>query len=204
MLRAVLALSLVAAGLLAGCSEPEPVAPVVAVQPPPVPVDEAVDWTATLGAGVCFQANAVATVSACGLSMPAPTAPGSSEGYTVFYFHDADGRDLAGGHLQLAWDPLTIATEGLRVFAWIMEDCPDECTVNRTIYTTAGTSPIEIPVDAMDLRKDMTVAIAVTPADLYQGASASAGQEIHLTGTLSFVEDPDGDPPEPDEDEDDD
>lgn len=202
MLRASVLTLLLAAGLLAGCSQPEAPAPIVEAEPAPTPVEEAVDWTAMIGTGFCVQANAVATVSACGLSGPALTSPTAPASFEPMYIHDADGRDLAGGLLQLSWDAESPATQGLRVSAWIFEDCPDDCTVNRTIVSTSGVSPLSIPFDAIDLREGMAVAVAAMPADLTKGVAGSIGQEIHLTGTLSFVEDPDGDPEPVDDDED--
>jgi hypothetical protein len=200
-----LAAALAAVLLMAGCTEPEAPAPLPEPLPPPVPVAEAVDWTGLLGSGLCFRGGAVVTVSAGGLSGPAAVDPTAQSDFPAGYLHEApDGHNLAGGHLQLSWDATAIVTEGLRVAVWVVEDCPGDCEVNRTLFSTAARSPIEIPVDAFDLREDMAIAVAVSPADTTQGTSASVGQEFRLAGTLSFVEDVDGDPEPEDEDEEDD
>src|SRR5687767_3499295 len=127
MLRAAVG-SLLVLGLLAGCAEEPAPAAAAAAPPPPVPVDEAVDWSATMGSFGCFQASGA---SVCGFSGPALTDPLRGAEASPTLLHDAQDRRLAGGSLVLDWQAVSPTTEALRLVVEAWEGCPDECEPNR-------------------------------------------------------------------------
>ncbi|MEA3166438.1 MAG: hypothetical protein QOJ26_1310 [Thermoplasmata archaeon] len=184
-MRLLLAALLACVLTLAGCSSaPPPANPVVDAPPAPIPTSEPVDWTATMAPYECATGP---VISSCGFSL---YLLGMESEPT--YVHDAGGRDLAGGALTLEWTATTPTTDALKAILVILSGCPDECQANRTLTSAAGPSPLALVVPAYDLDEDQSVAVVVQNVPLVMNDYASLIQEIHLTGTLDFVDDPDG------------
>lgn len=169
MRRLVAALVLV---LFAGCSEPAPPPEDAPAEFVPVVTEETVAWSATVAQSVCGQ-GAVFTFCFGG-EEPA-------------YLHDAEGRGLAGGELTLEWTPVSPTTDALRMVAVAYVDCPDECTVERTLDTAIGPSPLTMGLAPYDLG-DLTIGIQVQPVPFAPGTVATLEQDVQLDGVLRFVE----------------
>jgi hypothetical protein len=175
-MRALLLLALLA---LAGCSQAPPPAAEAAGTPPPAQVTEPVDWQATLAPSQCLTAP-VLTFCGSFFSINGEAAP--------TYVHDAGGRDLAGGNLTLDWDALTPTTNALKMTVLVLEGCPEECSLNRTLTSKAGPSPLSLAVPSRQLGPGQSVALRVEPLPIASGTQANLWQDVHLTGSLVFAE----------------
>lgn len=189
-------LPLLAVLALAGCAEPPPPAALPLGPPEPSLVTEPVDWQATLAPSYCVNGP---VLFACGGGVFV-----NGWDSEPAYLHDTQGRDLAGGNLALEWEPATPTTTALGIAVYVLEGCPDECAVNRTLTSTAGESPLPLEVDARPMDDGHVLAVQVRPLFLTPTVRATLQQDIHLAGSLAFVEASDDAPAadEADEDED--
>lgn len=171
--------ALAAVALLAGCSQPAAVMAPEPLEAPPAPQAEPVDWTGTMSISHCLQA---AGATSCGSSI----GPNGGSARPT-YVHEAGGRALSGANLTLEWTPATPTTQALRIAAVALVDCPDDCTVERTLATEIGPSPLALSLGPID-GHGLAIAIEVEPVEFAPDLKVSLGQDVHLTGSLLFVE----------------
>lgn len=183
--------ALLVCALLAGCSGPAEPGPVAPLPPDPIRTDDPVTWSATMGTQVCTQTGGV---SGCSNFGPALTDPLGSSDSDPTYLHDAKHRDLTGGQLTLTWDAVTPTTDALRLVVEVWDGCPDDCEVNRTLASTIGKSPLAMPLPAMPLGEDASLAVRVEIVNFAPDSQASIGQSFEVAGSLSFLEHPDDGP----------
>lgn len=198
-MRSALLAVLLAAGILAGCTEPQEAAAAPAPTVPE-PEEEPVDWMATMSSTYCTTAGGV---RACGSGIGVGSGSGSEPNPT--YIHDADGRALVAGVLTLEWAAASPTTENLRLAVFAMSGCPDECETNRSLASEIGPSPLTVQVPSLAAGEGLSIAARVEVVDFAQGTQASIGQDLHLSGSLTFLEpaDPmDGGAADPDPDDD--
>lgn len=149
-------------------------------------VTDEVTWSGTLGFSQCIDSNAG---YACVLNAPSPTNPTAQGANVLRYVHARTGQDLDHGALRLEWDATTSpGTQRLNASVYLYALCPDACEPVADLGSVEGASPLTIHLLGGVLADGQSLGLRIRPAATVEGAYASQGQDVSLSGSLTFVE----------------
>lgn len=144
---------------------------------------EDVDWDGELGTHACATVTSeVCPVSALG----SPTSPLERE--ALLFIADTAGPAQLSGNLTLSWESADYAiTHTLRAYIATYTDCADRCTFQRLEQSLSGSSPLTIPLDAVQLQEGERLGLYLRPVHSQVAntqLTVAAGQPVHLEGRI--------------------
>jgi hypothetical protein len=152
-------------------------------------VADDVDFTGTLGAGVCTLDPAGGSGMLCA-NLPAATAPTDDASNVLRYMHPRQAT-LMGGTLEVAW--ATDAGPGLSAQVGVFEGCDPTCVLVQPLAegdsggvgaTVGGRFEVDVPAHQLGSGQWLGVSIAYTK--LTDFVSGYPGTQVQLSGTLTF------------------